>query len=203
MGLEAGTGAERSFHTGAREGESAAGCVTQPHPAPLCSPSPSALACQETPLAGASSARSHGSASSPASHPAPLTRASFLLSPPSQSFVPGASVTTSSEVPTSCHRPGLRHPAQSPTQHGGEVGTCTRAQATSPRAFLPAAPRVPHWQILGHARQHPAPQMPALTLAPPQAAQDYGLEARLVKVSGPNRAPCHKRTRVAPLLCDH
>lgn len=182
VGLEAGAGAGRSFHPAAWEGGSTAGCVTPPHPAQLCCPSPSAPACQETPSAGAGS---HSSARPPASHPAPLTKASFLPSPPSQLFVPCASVTAPSEVPTGCPCPGLGRPRQSPSTEGSQVPE----QGLRQHPPAPSHPQHPSWQTPGCTTQHPAPQTPALTPAPPQAAQALGLTPHLAEVSGSQAEP--------------
>lgn len=190
VGLEAGVGAGRGFHTAAREGESTASCVTQPHPArpaPPCSPSPSAPAHQETPSAGASSAGSRGSASSPASHPALLTRASFLPSLPRQSFVPRASITAPSKVPAGRPVPGLRHPERSQPAWRG-VRHPHKGPSSIPQQHRGSL-LFPSYQTLGRATQHPAPQTPSLTLAPLQAAQDQSLTACLAKVPGPPQEP--------------
>lgn len=188
VGLEAGAGAGRGFHTAAREGESAAGCVTQPHPARPAlprSPSPSALACQETPSAGASSAGSRGSASTPASHPAPLTKVSFLPSLPSQSFVPHGSITAPSKMPTGRPCPGLRHPRQSLTQHRGEWDTCTKAQAASPSTFLPAAPRISRLPWLANTGMcHTASSSPDASPYPGSSASSSGPQSHSLPSQG-------------------
>lgn len=168
---------------------------------------------QETPLAGASSAESHGSANPPASRLALLTRASFLPSPPSQLFVPHPSTTAPSELPTS--RPPSR--ARAPwTEYGSAwrgVGHLHKGLHSIPQHH-PACSTESLSSSLDARTCHTAPSSPDTSPYPgsttsssgpwsclPQAAQDHGLAACLAKVSG--SAPRHERTRVAPLSCDH
>lgn len=170
VGLEAGAGVGRGFHTTAQEGESTSGCVMKPHPAWSALPVPLHANVQETPLTGASTARSHGSASPPTSHPDPLTRASFLPSPPSLLF----------PAPPSPHPERCSPTALSRT----EPPQCLSTSNTQVSLLFPS------WQMPGCATQNPAIQTAVLI---PAAAQGPWFTACLARVSAPYRAPCHRR----------
>lgn len=92
----------------------------KPHPAWSALPVPLHANVQETPLTGASSARSHASASLPISLPDPLTRASFLPSPPNLLFPAPPSSHPERCSPTALSPPGQSPPQRLPTSNTQE-----------------------------------------------------------------------------------
>lgn len=196
VGLEAGAGGGRGFHRAAQEGDSAAGCVTQPHPA-----QPAPLTVLPFPLCAGTPGNPFGRCQlswepwqcQPSCFPPGPTNQGFL--PPLSAQPVLCSLCLHHHTQPDAHQPALSRAwapwTVSPTMEGSGV------PAQGPRQHPPVPSHLQHqgsllfpsWQMLGCATQHPALQMPALTLAPPQAAQDYGLSACLAQVSGPQQSP--------------
>lgn len=86
---------------------------------------------------------------------------------------------------------------QTVTQHGGESGASTRAQAASPSTFPPAAPRVrPLPQLADAGMHHSASSSPDTSPYPSSTASSSGSWSHTPPGQGvriPSRAPCHRR----------
>lgn len=155
----------------------------KPHPAWSALPVPFHANKQETPLRGVSSARSHGSASPPNSHPDPLTRASFPPSPPSLLF----------PVPPS--HPERCSPTALSRTEPPSVPSHQQHQSVSPLS-PPAGARMCH-AASSYPDCTPSPSSSTVTMAHSLPSQGVSTLAEPCTTGG----TC-QRAMVAPLFCD-
>lgn len=141
VGLEAGAGAGRSFHTTAQEGESTSGCVMKPHPAWSVLPISLHANVQETPSAV----------------PALLF--------PTHIHQPG--LPSSPLHPVFCFL-NLHHHIQRCSPTALCRGLQDRASLSTFLSIIKVSLLFPSWQMPGCAMQHSAIQTAVLILAPAQ-----------------------------------